>query len=77
MTQPLKNYPGQEEVSQPLTSLYCSFWSSAAGQAKEGSTLQCPRAQAAALLMTVVSAQETGLLGRTHVCHEISYGVAE
>lgn len=77
VTQPLTDYPEREEVSQPLTSPYGSFWSSAADQAKVGCTLRCPRTQLGALLTTVLSPQETGLLQRTHVCHETSYGIAE
>lgn len=75
-TQNLTIYPGWE-VNQHLTSPYCQFWSSSTGQAKKGHTLRCKRAQAAALLMTVVSAGETGLLGRTCMCHETTCGTAK
>lgn len=76
-THTLTIYPEQKEANQPLTSPYCQFWSSTAGQAKKGHTLRCKRAQAAALLTTVMSAQETGLLGTTCMCHETSRGIAE
>lgn len=73
MSQDLTNYPPQEER---VTSWYCSFLTSVVHQAKMECTLQYSRVQDASLLMTVVSAQETGLLGRTHVCHETRYSVA-
>lgn len=69
--------PEQKEVKQPLTSPYCQFWSSSTDQAKKGHTLRCKRAQAAALMMTVVPAQETGLFGRTCMCHETACGTSE
>lgn len=76
-TQTLTIPPGQKEVNQPLTSPYRQFWSSSTDQAKKGHSLRCKRAQAAALLMSVVSTQETGLFGRTCMCHETTCGTSE